>query len=64
MRMTSVYTQQTPVNLCHAVNSLTNTRVGKVVRFKRKKPAGHSRQLMFAPQRSMREDARPPIAQS
>jgi site-specific recombinase XerC len=37
VRMTSVYTHQTPLNLCHAVNTLTNTKLGKVVRFSRKK---------------------------
>ena len=35
VRMTSVYTHQTPLNLCHAVNTLTQTKLSKVVRFKR-----------------------------
>jgi hypothetical protein len=35
-RMTSVYTHQTPANLCQAVNTLTQTKLGKVVRFKRR----------------------------
>ena len=34
--MTSVYSHQTPVNLCRAVNTLTQSKVGKVVRFKRR----------------------------
>ncbi|MGI8735540.1 MAG: hypothetical protein ACR2LM_19825 [Pyrinomonadaceae bacterium] len=29
------YTHQTPANLCHAVDTLTNIKLGKVVRFKR-----------------------------
>src|SRR6266851_9987042 len=37
VRMTSVYTHQTPANLCQAVNTLTQTRLAKVVRFERKK---------------------------
>jgi len=37
VRMTSVYTHQTPANLCHAVKTLTQTKLGKVVRFKRRK---------------------------
>ena len=36
VRMTSVYTHQTPANLCHAVNTLTQTKLGKVVRLKRR----------------------------
>ncbi len=36
VRMTSVYTHQTPLNLCHAVNTLTQTKLSKVVRFKRR----------------------------
>ena len=36
VRMTSVYTHQTPANLCQAVNTLGQTKLGKVVRFKRK----------------------------
>ena len=36
VRMTSVYTHQTPANLCKAVNTLGQTKLGKVVRFKRK----------------------------
>ncbi len=34
VRMTSVYTHQTPANLCQAVNTLGQTKLGKVVRFK------------------------------
>src|SRR5882762_9692655 len=45
VRMTSVYTHQTPVNLCHAVNTLTNTNLGKVVRFPRKKRDRSTRQI-------------------
>jgi len=33
--MTSVYTHQTPANLCQAVNTLGQSKLGKVVRFKR-----------------------------
>ncbi len=40
VRMTSVYTHQTPANLCHAVNTLTQTKLGKVVRFKRRGVSG------------------------
>jgi integrase len=36
VRMTSVYTHQTPANLCHAVNTLGTKKPGKVVRFERK----------------------------
>ncbi|MGI9068978.1 MAG: site-specific integrase [Pyrinomonadaceae bacterium] len=36
VRMTSVYTHQTPANLCHAVNTLGQTKFSKVVRFKRR----------------------------
>jgi integrase len=36
VRMTSVYTHPTPANLCRAVNTLTQTKLGKVVRFKRR----------------------------
>jgi integrase len=35
-RMTSVYTHQTPANLCKAVNTLEAKKAGKVVRFERK----------------------------
>jgi integrase len=45
VRMTSVYTHQTPVNLCHAVNTLTNTKLGKVVRFPRKKRERSTKQI-------------------
>jgi integrase len=45
VRMTSVYTHQTPVNLCHAVNTLTNAKLGKVVRFPRKKRDRSTRQI-------------------
>jgi hypothetical protein len=37
VRMTSVYTHQTPANLCQAVNTLGQSRPGKVVRFERKR---------------------------
>ena len=37
VRMTSVYTHQTPANLCTAVNTLGLKRPGKVVRFERKR---------------------------
>ena len=36
VRMTSVYTHQTPANLCQAVNTLGASKLGKVVRFKRR----------------------------
>src|SRR6266567_9133785 len=36
VRMTSVYTHQTPVNLCHAVNTLGQSKPDKVVSFKRR----------------------------
>jgi integrase len=36
VRMTSVYTHLTPINLRQAVNSLGQTKTGKVVRFARK----------------------------
>lgn len=45
VRMTSVYTHQTPANLNHAVNSLTGTRLGKVVRFPRKKRDRSTKQI-------------------
>jgi integrase len=45
VRMTSVYTHQTPLNLCHAVNTLTNTKLGKVVRFPRKKRDRSTKQI-------------------
>ena len=37
VRMTSVYTHQTPANLCKAVNMLGQTKLGKVMRFQKKK---------------------------
>jgi hypothetical protein len=43
--MTSVYTHQTPLNLCHAVNTLTNAKLGKVVRFPRKKRVRSTKQI-------------------
>ncbi|MBA2705430.1 MAG: tyrosine-type recombinase/integrase [Blastocatellia bacterium] len=45
VRMTSVYTHQTPANLCHAVNTLGQTKLGKVVRFPRKKRDRSTRQI-------------------
>ena len=45
VRMTSVYTHQTPANLCHAVNTLTNTKLGRVVRFPRKKRERSTKQI-------------------
>jgi integrase len=45
VRMTSVYTHQTPLNLCHAVTTLTNTKLGKVVRFPRKKRDRSTKQI-------------------
>ncbi|MGI9067612.1 MAG: tyrosine-type recombinase/integrase [Pyrinomonadaceae bacterium] len=45
VRMTSVYTHQTPANLCHAVNTLTQTKLGKVVRFPRKKRDRSTKQI-------------------
>ena len=42
VRMTSVYTHKTPVNLFHAVNTFTQTKLGKVVRFKRRSERGTS----------------------
>ena len=42
VRMTSVYTHQTPANLCKAVSTLGQTKLGKVVRFKRKAASGSS----------------------
>ena len=44
VRMTSVYTHQTPANLCKAVNMLGQTKLGKVVRFERKR-AGSTRKV-------------------
>ena len=35
VRMTSVYTHQTPANLCKAVTALAQTKTGKVVKFER-----------------------------
>lgn len=51
VRMTSVYTHQTPANLCHAVNTLTNTKLGKVVRLERKERVSSTKQnrAIFAP---------------
>jgi hypothetical protein len=37
VKMTSVYTHQTPENLCKAVNTLGQTKLGKVVKFERKR---------------------------
>ncbi len=37
VRMTSVYSHQAPANLCKAVNTLGQTKLGKVVRFQKKK---------------------------
>jgi integrase len=45
VRMTSVYTHQTPANLCHAVNTLTNAKLGKVVRFPRKRRDRSTKQI-------------------
>ncbi len=45
VRMTSVYTHQTPANLCQAVNTLTNAKLGKVVRFPRKKRVSSTKQI-------------------
>src|SRR6266849_5329594 len=42
VRMTSVYTHQTPLNLCHAVNTLGRSKPAKVVRFKRRSVSGSS----------------------
>jgi len=42
VRMTSVYTHQTPANLCHAVNTLGPRKPAKVVRFKRRSVSGSS----------------------
>jgi Phage integrase family len=42
VRMTSVYTHQTPVNLCHAVNTLGWSKPAKVVRFKLRSVSGLS----------------------
>jgi len=36
VRMTSVYTHLAPANLCQAVNTLGQSKLGKVVRFKRR----------------------------
>ena len=43
VRMTSVYTHQTPTNL--AVNTLGQTKLGKVVRFQKKKGDRSTRQI-------------------
>jgi hypothetical protein len=43
VRMTSVYTHQTPANLCKAVDALKQTKLGKVVRFERKRVANSKR---------------------
>lgn len=45
VRMTSVYTHQTPANLCHAVNSLTNAKLSKVVRFPKKRRDRSTKQI-------------------
>ncbi|PYS20529.1 MAG: hypothetical protein DMF72_20890 [Acidobacteria bacterium] len=42
MRMTSAYTHQTALNLCHAVNTLGRRKPAKVVRFKRRSVSGSS----------------------
>jgi len=42
VRMTSVYTHQTPANLCHAVNTLGGSKRAKVVRFKQRSVSGSS----------------------
>ena len=42
VRMTSVYTHQTPANLRHAVNSLGHSKPGKVVRLKRRRASTSS----------------------
>src|SRR3989475_1847596 len=44
-RMTSVYTHQTPVNLGQSVNTLTKAKLGKVVRFPRKKRERSTKQI-------------------
>ena len=41
VRMTSVYTHQTPANLCKAVSTLGQTKLGKVVSSKRKSQSLH-----------------------
>ena len=43
--MTSVYTQQTPAKLCHAVNTLTNAKLATVVRFPAKKGDRSTKQI-------------------
>jgi hypothetical protein len=57
--MTSVYTHQTPANLCQAVNTLGAKKPGKVVRFERKRGVStdnvRSRSALIAG-----EDARTP----
>jgi len=45
VRMTSVYTHQTPTNLCKAVNTLGQTKLGKVVRFQKKKGDSSTNQI-------------------
>ena len=40
-----VSAHQTPVNLCHAVNTLTNAKLGKVVRFPGKKRDRSTKQI-------------------
>ena len=45
VRMTSVYTHQTPANLCLAVKTLGQTKLGKVVRFPRKKRERSTKQI-------------------
>ena len=49
VRMTSVCTHQTPLNLCHAINTLTQNNGGEVVRFKGKTAKGSSDPVAIAP---------------
>lgn len=42
VRMTSVYTDRTPANLCQAVDTLGRSKPAKVVRFKRRSVSGSS----------------------
>jgi len=42
VRMTSVYSHQTPANLCQAVNTLGRSKPRKVVRFKQRSVSGSS----------------------
>jgi hypothetical protein len=45
VKMTRVYTHQTPANLWKAVNTLGQTKLGKVVRFQKKKPVRSTKQI-------------------